>query len=137
MGAVYELSIPKAWIGVTNCFEFNTIAQIKGEFTVSNLGGETHTFSYCFVCDDKDEDGVCDEADKCPNSRKNELIDANGCDPFQFCRPFYCGPSCLSADFIPLGGHSEGLFYPHDCTVVIIFKEGTLEPRCVPLTCLN
>jgi hypothetical protein len=97
----------------------------------------------CIGCIDKDKDCVCDKDDLCPNSRPGELIDENGCDPFQFCRPFYCGNSCYDADFIPKYQNCVPINstpeprYPADCTVVMVFKEGTLEPRCVPLTCAD
>ncbi|MFH1399462.1 MAG: LamG domain-containing protein [Candidatus Woesearchaeota archaeon] len=83
---------------------------------------------------DQDQDGVADCYDICYNSRTGELVDQNGCDPFQFCEPFYCGWSCYYADW---KSNEPGVLYPHDCTMVIIAREGTYEPKCVPLTCAN
>lgn len=87
----------------------------------------------CITCPDKDKDGVCDENDKCPNSRPNEMIDKSGCDPFQFCKRFICGDTCQYADF----KNNEFGKNPFDCTTVIINKKGVLEPKCVPLTCTD
>lgn len=81
---------------------------------------------------DKDGDGVLDSLDKCPNSRLGEEVDENGCDPFQFCEPFYCGFNCFYADW---RNNEHGVEYPHDCAMVIVLREGTYEPRCVPLSC--
>jgi hypothetical protein len=85
---------------------------------------------------DDDMDGVQDEYDLCPDSRSGEIVDINGCDPFQFCEQFYCSTACYSADFIPLYGEPEKVLTP-DCTVVIIYNEGTYEPECVPVSCLD
>lgn len=94
-------------------------------------------------CPDEDGDCVCDEEDDCPNSRQGELIDINGCDPFQFCKIGYCGTSCEGRDFIPrflnceeVDGEPEGNF-PGDCITVVIPREGELYPGCFPTTCLN
>ena len=81
---------------------------------------------------DEDKDGVADCFDKCPDSKPGEEVDQNGCDPFQFCEPFYCGNGCFYADF---KGDEPRLKYPKDCTVVLIHKEGINYPKCVPLLC--
>lgn len=79
---------------------------------------------------DYDSDGVVNILDKCPNSMLGEEVDENGCDAFQFCEPFYCSLDCFYADW----KGNEGK-YPHDCTMVIVLREGTYEPKCVPLSC--
>ncbi len=81
---------------------------------------------------DDDNDGIVNTLDKCPNSRAGEPVDQDGCDPFQFCEPFYCSMNCFSADW----KNNEGT-NPNDCIVVIILRAGTYEPRCVPLTCID
>lgn len=84
-------------------------------------------------CEDDDNDSVCNEDDRCPCSRQGEDVDENGCDPFQFCEPFYCGLDCYYADW----KNNEAEEYPHDCTVVIVLREGEYYPKCVPLTCTD
>lgn len=85
--------------------------------------------------EDADNDGVGDVCDQCPNSKEGEEVDQNGCDPFQFCEPFYCSPGCYKADF---KGNEPEKKYPHDCIVVLIHNEGIIdELRCVPLTCTD
>ncbi len=87
---------------------------------------------------DSDNDGSDDPCDLCPNSRAGEIIDQNGCDPFQFCEPYYCSMGCYNADFIPLHGSPENTAYPSDCTVVILIRSGYGQtPKCVPTTCCN
>ncbi len=82
----------------------------------------------------QDNDTVGDACDNCPGSHLGEPVDQYGCDPFQFCEPFYCGMSCFYADW----KHNEpNVTYPHDCTIVIIAKEGKYKPKCVPLNCTN
>ena len=83
-------------------------------------------------CNDSDDDGVCNSADKCLNSRKGERVDKDGCDPFQFCEKFNCGAFCAKADFL---GNELYKLFPGDCTTVIIAKEGKYFPKCVPLQC--
>jgi hypothetical protein len=82
---------------------------------------------------DEDEDGVADCFDDCPGSRPNEPVDAAGCDPFQFCGKFYCSMSCFTADFLD----NEDARFPHDCIVVVYFKDGQHTPACLPTTCLD
>lgn len=83
-------------------------------------------------CEDDDNDGVCNDKDSCPNSRTREMIDKNGCDPFQFCEKQSCGPNCFTADFL---GNEKNKRYPNDCTIVILAKEGKYKPLCVPVEC--
>ncbi|HLD98599.1 MAG TPA: hypothetical protein VI815_04700 [Candidatus Nanoarchaeia archaeon] len=82
------------------------------------------------VCEDKDNDGVCDEEDYCPNSMPNEPIDSYGCDIFQFCEGFSCGPDCLRADWL---SNEPSDRYPRDCKVVLTHNNGIpQQPKCVP-----
>lgn len=81
---------------------------------------------------DMDNDGVADCFDICPNSRPKEDVDQYGCDPFQFCEPFYCSIDCFYADW----KNNEGK-NPNDCTMVIVLREGEHYPKCVPLTCTD
>lgn len=85
-------------------------------------------------CLDEDNDSICDKDDLCLDSLPGEPVDENGCDAFQFCEKFYCSMNCFSADFIPIGESPE-FVNPRDCTVVLIYNEGQIEPRCVPLEC--
>ena len=80
---------------------------------------------------DEDKDCVCDDKDLCLNSMSGEMVDANGCDPFQFCRQFNCGSLCYNADFIPkylncelIKGEPEGE-HLMDCTAIVVSKEGS------------
>jgi parallel beta-helix repeat protein len=82
---------------------------------------------------DSDNDGIADCFDSCKGSRDGELVDQNGCDPFQFCGKFYCSLTCFTADF----RHNELESSPHDCTVVMFINGDSYQPGCVPLTCLN
>ncbi|MDP3027265.1 MAG: hypothetical protein Q8N63_06150 [Nanoarchaeota archaeon] len=100
---------------------------------------------YCKTegCPDTDHDCVCDQDDKCLNSRQGEMVNEDGCDPFQFCGQLSCGDGCSKLDFIPamqnceeIPGEPEGQ-YPGDCTTVIVHKEGIPEPRCTPTTCAD
>ena len=100
---------------------------------------------YCKTegCPDTDHDCVCDQDDKCLNSRQGEMVNEEGCDPFQFCGQLSCGDGCSKLDFIPkylnceeIQGEPEGK-YPGDCTIVIVHKEGIPEPRCTPTTCAD
>ena len=95
----------------------------------------------CTRCPDRDRDCVCDNEDECDNSREHELINEQGCDPFQFCGKFNCG-SCEKADFIPKYQDCEDVEgepepEPLDCITGLIHKEGFLYPKCLPLTCLD
>lgn len=81
---------------------------------------------------DGDQDGVLDIYDLCPNSMHWERIDKNGCDPFQFCKSFNCGLGCFNADFRE---DELNKSMPNDCTVVILAKEGSYYPKCVPVEC--
>ena len=85
-----------------------------------------------FNCTDGDGDDVCDFNDDCPNSRQGERIDNRGCDPFQFCNQYNCGPMCNKADFL---NNEQYKKFPGDCTTVVISKEGSYYPKCVPLKC--
>jgi len=80
-------------------------------------------------CLDEDNDGVCDDDDRCPDSKPGEPVDEDGCDPFQFCEPFYCGVSCYNADFL---GNEPDEEFPKDCKVVIVNIEGVPVPKCAP-----
>ena len=86
-------------------------------------------------CPDEDGDTVCDPDDACPDSLPLEPVNAEGCDPFQFCGPLTCGYGCFVAHFIPIGGVPENTTLPSDCTTVILNNEGTFVPKCVPTTC--
>lgn len=70
--------------------------------------------------------------DLCPNSKPNEPVDKNGCDAFQFCNQFHCGSLCYLADFKDDEPNQK---IPYDCTTIIIAKEGSYFPKCVPLEC--
>jgi len=83
-------------------------------------------------CPDDDNDKVCNIDDLCPNSLPREQIDRDGCDPFQFCRKYYCNQKCIQADFLD---NEHNKTFPNDCTLVMIANEGTLEPRCTPVEC--
>jgi hypothetical protein len=83
-------------------------------------------------CSDDDNDGVCNDQDQCPNSLPREIIDKNGCDPFQFCSKFNCGSSCEKADFLNNEPNEE---IPFDCITVMLIKEGQYKPICVPVEC--
>ena len=100
---------------------------------------------YCKTegCPDTDHDCICDQDDRCLNSRQGEMVNEDGCDPFQFCGQLSCGEECSKLDFIPamqncekIQGEPEGQ-YPSDCTTVIVHKEGIPEPRCTPTTCAD
>jgi hypothetical protein len=81
---------------------------------------------------------VEDNCDSCPNSKTGEVVNTQGCDPFQFCEPFYCGTSCYTADFVPLGGTSESTKFPQDCTIVIVEQGGQPSlPACYPTQCMD
>jgi hypothetical protein len=53
---------------------------------------------------------------------------------FEFCEEFYCGPACFTADWQNNELEEE---FPHDCTMVVISKEGSFYPKCVPTTCAD
>jgi cysteine-rich repeat protein len=91
----------------------------------------------CTFCDDDDNDGCCNEVDACPGSRPGEPINQECCDPFQFCATFNCGLGCEQADFVPFGGIPENTTSPYDCTTVVVYNQGSYNPRCFPLTCLD
>lgn len=94
-----------------------------------------------FSCVDSDSDGVCDREDKCLGSLESEPVNAQGCDAFQFCEQFYCSTACFNANFFPIAQKDENVFSVRamprkpSCTIVLIHREGTLEPKCVPLEC--
>jgi len=78
---------------------------------------------------DKDNDGIADCFDSCPNSKPNEPVDQNGCDIFQFCGQLTCGFNCFEADW----RDNEDTKHPNDCTVVIPLRNGIeQQPICVP-----
>lgn len=97
----------------------------------NNINGDGCS-SLCRIENDQDNDGVPDIIDKCPKSSIGEDVDQNGCDPFQFCEPFYCSQRCAQADW---KNNEVGIKYPQDCIVVIIKR--TYEPKCMPTKCAN
>ncbi len=87
------------------------------------------------TCPDLDHDDICDHIDKCPNSRPGEPVDQEGCDAFQFCERFVCGPLCFMADWRGNEPHTQ---FPNDCKVVITQSNGIIQqPKCVPTTVSN
>ena len=86
------------------------------------------------LCNDSDEDNVCDENDICPNTKLSESVDENGCSNPQFCHnQAVCGTGCDLADW----KNNEPLKNPHDCITVIIYKSGEPQPTCAGLTCAD
>lgn len=81
-------------------------------------------------CLDYDLDGVCKVDDYCPDTLWNEPVDEYGCDIFQYCEGFSCGPDCIHADW---RNNEPGEKYPRDCTVISPLKNGVhQQPKCVP-----
>lgn len=114
--------------GIYTIIASASIQEEEGDYS-NNLVSRAVRLDY-----DNDGDGVADCFDKCPDSKPGEEVDQNGCDIFQFCEPFYCGFNCFYADW---RNNENGVKYPHDCTVVIISREGDYEPKCVPLSCAD
>jgi len=84
----------------------------------------------CLPCLDEDEDGVCDDMDRCLGSKKGEPVDEHGCDIFQFCSVLSCGGECERGDW---KGNEPNEDFPNDCKVVIPHNGGILQqPICVP-----
>ena len=86
-------------------------------------------------CLDLDRDRICDHIDKCPDSKIGEPVDKDGCDPFQFCSGFVCGPLCFMADWM---NNEPNKQFPKDCKVVITQSNGIIQqPKCVPTIVSN
>jgi hypothetical protein len=65
---------------------------------------------------DDDKDGVGNDADRCPDTRKGEAVDPSGCSVAQFCTRYNVRDdegraACWNADF----GNDEPLGNPGDC----------------------
>jgi len=114
---------------------------------VSEYNTAQTTFTEVVACLDEDNDCICDDFDWCKGSHLGEPVNIHGCDPFQFCSQFICGNSCDKANFFPFMQDCKLIIRtrnliieelkPKDCITVIIHNEGTLRPKCVPLTCAD
>lgn len=99
----------------------------QGEFTAAGI---LMLCEDCAECVDNDEDGVCDEVDKCLDTPKGVEVDEDGCDQNQFCSRFSCGLDCFYADW---KNDYVGNSRPEDCIVLLVEKEGKiLQPICIP-----
>lgn len=68
---------------------------------------------------DADQDGVPDDADGCPDTPPETMVDAEGCSQAQFCasKPtspygYYYGDACTEADW---KGDEPNTYHPKDC----------------------
>ncbi len=87
------------------------------------------------TCKDKDDDGVCDFVDQCPDTLPNDLVDEFGCSQEQFCREVaLCGTTCDYADWL---NDEINATNPFDCITSIIHEGGKPRPICAPVLCFE
>ena len=111
----------------------NNSIGVVGSGEVSQIEVEPLDEIFCTFenCHDQDNDSVCDDNDRCPDTPLNEEVDGIGCSHIQFCkRQAYCGDGCNLADW---KYDEQDVENPHDCKTVIIPKEGTHILGCAAI----
>jgi hypothetical protein len=123
--SVNATTIPKCLNG--NCSE-DEIVTVLEHCLFGCLNGNC-------LCEDTDNDGVCNTDDNCTGTKPNEIVDEEGCSNPQFCvKQGECGEPCDLADW---KGNEQNVTRPHDCMTILVHREGTLMPYCAGMTCAD